>query len=199
MANNTATHKQHSERTSDEAGKNSVMKDLIPSANRPETALDSEIPEGIDSVIRDRVEDPLAAKAIANAVLLELNKSDLRLVRYRDAYLATIIDRAIFERLQRHARAAKVCETSYMKAHEGFFTEAKVILRWLSYVSTVLSGAVGTFVWTWRLLNPIRHQFHDVFLSSSPLEFLLIGSVSTVALLVGAALGILAARHGAGK
>lgn len=124
------------------------MNDLIPSTSSPETALDSEITEGIDSVIRDGVGDSRAAKAIAKAVRLELNKSDLRLVRYRDAYLATIIDRAIFERLQSQARAAKVCETSYMKAHEGFFTEPKMVLRWLSYLSTVLSGAVGTFVWT---------------------------------------------------
>lgn len=175
------------------------MNDLIPSVKNPGTALDSEVTERIGRVISSRVEDPRAAKAITKAVLLELNKSDLRLVRYRDAYLATIIDRAIFERLQKQVRAAKFCEAGYMKAHEGLFTEPKVILRWLSYLSTVLSGAVGTFVWTWRLLNPIRRQFHDVFLGFSPLEFLLIGSVSTVALLVGGALGILTARHGAGK
>jgi hypothetical protein len=176
------------------------MNDLIPSANNnPETALDPEIAEGIAIVIRSRVEDPQAAKAIVRAVLLTLNKSDLRLIRHRDKYLATIIDRAILERLQLHARATATGETFDMKADQGFFTEPKMVLRWLSCLSIVLSGAVGTFVWTWRLLNPIRHQFQDLFLGSSSLEFLLIGVVSTAAVLIGGALGLLAARHGAGK
>ena len=163
---------------------------------RPALGLDRDTRELVSIVVNSRVDDPDVVEEILRAVLPRLNNTDFQAIRHRNEYIAVVVDRAIFAWLRRDARAQGAFNLQDASLREGSLADLKLVFRWLARLSLVLSCSIGTYIWTWRLLDPIRRQFLGPHFGSSPLELLLIAAVSMVAVVVGARLGLLAARYG---
>lgn len=179
-----------------------MMSERISNVNdKPSMVSDPATKELIKLVIHARVEDPRAADEIFRAVLAQLSNVSLRAIRHGDKYIATVVDRVIVDRLQQEARAARRMRASGLDGadeRQTLHVQLRIAIRWFSSLSLVVSGAVGGYIWVWRLLD-LWPQFQGLLQGSASLDVLLTATISTVAVLAGGALGVLAARHGGGK